>query len=105
VLEYIPCYGGPAEHLGLLPAKRLASSEILIEQNIKKRTGPALCVLCGVYTVAGWQSTVLGLEYVKRTVGGTCSRPHTCTYKEIFQWPIYIYGSWLADLFCRPDIR
>jgi hypothetical protein len=47
ILEYIPCYGGPAEHWGLLPATRLASSEILIEENIKKRTGPALCVLCG----------------------------------------------------------
>jgi hypothetical protein len=46
MLEYIPCYGGPAEHWGLLPATRLASREILIEQNIKKQTGPALCVLC-----------------------------------------------------------
>jgi hypothetical protein len=46
MLEYIPCYGGPAEHWGLLPATRLASREIHIEQNIKKRTGPALCVLC-----------------------------------------------------------
>jgi hypothetical protein len=45
--SYIPCYDGPAEHWGLLPASRLASREILIEQNIKKRTGPALCVLCG----------------------------------------------------------
>jgi hypothetical protein len=33
--------------LGFLPATRLASRKILIEQNIKKRTGPALCVLCG----------------------------------------------------------
>jgi hypothetical protein len=46
MLEYIPCYGGPAEHWGLLPASRLASREILIEQNIKKRTGPSLGVLC-----------------------------------------------------------
>jgi hypothetical protein len=47
ILEYIPCYSGPAEHWGLPPsATRLASGEILIEQNIKKRTGPALCVLC-----------------------------------------------------------
>jgi hypothetical protein len=36
--------------LGLLPATRLASREILIEQNIKKWTGPALCVLCGLTT-------------------------------------------------------
>ncbi len=45
---------GPAEHWSLLPATRLASRIILIEQNIKKRTGPALCVLCA-YT---------GLHYV-----------------------------------------
>jgi hypothetical protein len=48
MLEYILCYGGPAKHRGLLPATRLASRKILIEQNIKKRTGPALCVLCGL---------------------------------------------------------
>jgi hypothetical protein len=47
MVEYIPCYGGPAEHWGPLPATRLASRKILIEQNIKKRTGPSLCVLCG----------------------------------------------------------
>jgi hypothetical protein len=46
-VEYILCYGGPAEHWGPLPATRLASRIILIKQNIKKRTGPALCVLCG----------------------------------------------------------
>jgi hypothetical protein len=34
---------------GLLPATRLASREILIEQNIKKWTGPALWLLCGIY--------------------------------------------------------
>jgi hypothetical protein len=44
MMEYIPCYGAPAEHWGLLPAIRLASREILIEQNIKKQTGQALCV-------------------------------------------------------------
>jgi hypothetical protein len=32
-------------HWDLLPATRLAGGKILIEQNIKKRTGPALCVL------------------------------------------------------------
>jgi hypothetical protein len=46
MMEYIPCYSGPAEHWDLLPATRLASREILIEQNIKKRTRPALCALC-----------------------------------------------------------
>jgi hypothetical protein len=48
MVEYILCYGGPAEHWGPLPATRLASRKILIEQNIKKRTGPSLCVLCGL---------------------------------------------------------
>ncbi len=52
MLEYIFCHGGPAEHWGLLPATRLASREILIEQNIKKHTGPSLCVLCGCKTSA-----------------------------------------------------
>ncbi len=33
-------------HWGLLPSTRLAIRIILIEQNIKNRTGPALCVLC-----------------------------------------------------------
>jgi hypothetical protein len=47
MVEYIPCYGGRAEHWGPLPATRLASRKILIEQNIKKPTEPALCVLCG----------------------------------------------------------
>ncbi len=42
MVEYILCYGGPEEHWGPLPATRLASRKILIEQNIKKRTGPAL---------------------------------------------------------------
>jgi hypothetical protein len=46
MMEYIPCYDPPAEHWGLLPATRLASRKILIEQNIKRQTGPALCVFC-----------------------------------------------------------
>jgi hypothetical protein len=37
-----------AEHWGVLPATRLVSREILIVQNIKKLTGPALWLLCGV---------------------------------------------------------
>jgi hypothetical protein len=44
VVQYIPCYGAPAVHWGLLPATRLASRKILIEQNIQRRTGPALYV-------------------------------------------------------------
>jgi hypothetical protein len=46
MVEYIPSYSAPAEHWGLLPATRLASRKILIEQYIKKRTGPALWLLC-----------------------------------------------------------
>jgi hypothetical protein len=46
MVEYILCNSGPAEHWGPLPATRLASRKILIEQNIKKRMGPALCVFC-----------------------------------------------------------
>jgi hypothetical protein len=45
MLEYIPCYSAPELHWYLLPATRLASRKI--EQNIKKWTGPALCVLYG----------------------------------------------------------
>jgi hypothetical protein len=42
LVEYIPCYSAPAVHWGLLPATGLASRKILIEQNIKRRTGPEL---------------------------------------------------------------
>jgi hypothetical protein len=48
MVEYIPCYSAPTVHWGFLPATRLASRILLIEPNIKKRTGPALCVLCGI---------------------------------------------------------
>ncbi len=58
MVEYIPCYSGPAEHWGFLPATRLASRIILIEQNIKKRTGPALCVLCAT-TLTNTQAAAL----------------------------------------------
>jgi hypothetical protein len=44
MVEYIPCYFAPELHCGFLPATRLASRKILIEQNIKKWTGPALYV-------------------------------------------------------------
>jgi hypothetical protein len=40
----------------------LASREILIEQNIKKRTGPALCVLCGSGHEPGAASTSHSFE-------------------------------------------
>jgi hypothetical protein len=60
MLEYIPCYSGPAEHWGLLPATRLACREILIKQNIKKRTGPSLCVLCDSNSVPSVPSGGIG---------------------------------------------
>jgi hypothetical protein len=47
IVEYIPCCTAPALHWCLLPATRLASRKILTEQKIKKRTGPALWLLCG----------------------------------------------------------
>ncbi len=46
MVEYIPCLSAPAVDWGFLPATGLASRIILIEQNIKKRTGPALWLLC-----------------------------------------------------------
>jgi hypothetical protein len=46
MVVYIPRYSAPALHWGLLPASRLASRNILIEQNIIKQTGSSLCVLC-----------------------------------------------------------
>jgi hypothetical protein len=53
--------------LGFLPATRLASRKILIEQNIKKQTGPALWLLCGPYnTVPGSASTWGGGEWSYR---------------------------------------
>jgi hypothetical protein len=44
MVEYIPCYGAPAVHWGLLPGIKLLSRKILIELNIKRRTGPVLYV-------------------------------------------------------------
>ncbi len=49
--------------LGFLPATRLASREILIEQNFQKRTRPALCVLCG-YAKTGSASCKLACTTV-----------------------------------------
>jgi hypothetical protein len=60
MMEYILSYGGPAEHWGPLPVTRLARRKILIEQNIKNRTGPALCVLCDVNIL---KSLTLSLSY------------------------------------------
>ncbi len=65
MLEYIPCYSAPAEHWGFLPATRLASRIILVEQKIKKQTGPALCVLCGPHCGADFQCVHL-VQYVRQ---------------------------------------
>jgi hypothetical protein len=59
MVEYIPCYRAPVEHWGFLPATRLASRIILFEQNIKKRTGPALCVLCGLMSYISRRKSLL----------------------------------------------
>jgi hypothetical protein len=42
LVEYIPCYSASAVLYGLLPASRIASRKIHVEQNIKIHTGPAL---------------------------------------------------------------
>jgi hypothetical protein len=44
LVEFIPCYSATAVYWGLIPVTRLASRKILIEQNIKRQTGPALYV-------------------------------------------------------------
>jgi hypothetical protein len=51
-MEYIPCYSARAVHWGLLPGTK----KILTEQNIKRRTGPALSVL------ASWIRTLPALK-------------------------------------------
>jgi hypothetical protein len=53
--------------LGPLPATRLASRKILIEQNIKKRTGPALWVLSGPRI---WCSVQCTVNAVQSAAGG-----------------------------------
>jgi hypothetical protein len=51
-MEYIPSYCAPAVHWGLPPATRLVGRKILMEQNIKRRTGTALYIfsLLGIHT-------------------------------------------------------
>jgi hypothetical protein len=71
-MEHIPCCTAPAEHWGLIPTSRLANRNILIEQNIKKRTGPALCELCctvrsAVHTV-GWLYSLVSVLLAACTV-------------------------------------
>jgi hypothetical protein len=77
MVEYIPCYGGPAIPWGFLPATRLASRKILIVQNIKKLTGPALWLLCGLYCIQV-QYRVIGVHPTGLTVArgvGRCPLP------------------------------
>ncbi len=61
MMEYIPCYSYTRITPGVLPSSRLASRKILIEQNIKKRTGPALCVLYGCGTAGRITQTDISL--------------------------------------------
>jgi hypothetical protein len=66
---YIPCFSAPVVHWVSLPANRLASRKILIEQNIKKRTGPALCVLCGRDSQIKWvEAGAEGFHVLVRSV-------------------------------------
>jgi hypothetical protein len=62
MMEFILCYGAPTEHWGLLPATKLASRKILIGRNIKRRTGPALCVF-----------SLLGRDSLFRIHSGLCT--------------------------------
>ncbi len=71
MVEYIPCCTAPALHWCLLPATRLASRKILMEQNIKKRTGPALWLLCGYDSPCLFQGTYV---FIKGVCTGVLTR-------------------------------
>jgi hypothetical protein len=98
MVEYIPCYGALAEHWGLLPATRLASRKILIEQNIKKRTGPALCV----FSLLGPRTVVVYIPYSRvnsvYTVPCTHNKPPPRQYSPRSA-PSDIFVSYLPDSF------
>jgi hypothetical protein len=59
----------PAVHWGLPPATRLASRTILLEQNIKRRTGPAFYVF--FLLVPNYSLGVLSRLYVKLVLDHT----------------------------------
>jgi hypothetical protein len=97
MVEYILSYGGPAEYWSPLAATRLASRKILIEQNIKKRTGPALCVLCGNTKNGRFLSggIILGSPlsctdlflYTVTLPAASCDAPPTLSYtKVLLNW-------------------
>jgi hypothetical protein len=67
MVEYILCYCGPAEHWDPLPTTSKASRKILIGQNIKKRTGTALCVLCGLYHIS-WAMLYWNVQYTMHSL-------------------------------------
>jgi hypothetical protein len=72
---------------GLLPATRLASRKILIEQKIKWRTGPALCVY-----IAFWPIPTIGVFCTVQCMY-TCSKYTLYTLQNILaiknkQWKL-----------------
>ncbi len=86
MLEYILFYGGPAGHWGPLPATRLASRKILIDQNIKKRTGPALCSLCGLNHLSlrsHFVSTYISTSYSYQCTEASMAVPWN---RELLEW-------------------
>ncbi len=81
MVGYIPYWSAPAVYWGLLSATRLACRKILIKQNIKKRTGAALWLLCGPVTNVCVQHQ--NLQYV-HTV-------HTEQNKAVFHYDYTLY--------------
>jgi hypothetical protein len=99
-MEYIPCCTAPAEHWGLLPATRLAS-----RKNIKRQTGPALCVFsllgsqCLGYTA---KETDSGPRITPRTdSGGGLSKYPTSS--AILPWKIAPAQILEDNCYIQPD--
>jgi hypothetical protein len=67
-LETAPMWVSPTQHWILLPVTRLAGRIILLEQNIKTRTGPALCLLCALYALHTHKLQVLQKTAAKFSV-------------------------------------
>ncbi len=82
MMERIPCYSILELHQGLLPAARLASRKILIKQNIKKRTGPSLCVLCGEHL---YYCTLCNLHAYILSCGGSTMEVHQSISQPLIQ--------------------
>jgi hypothetical protein len=93
MVEYIPCYSALAVHWGLLPGTRLAGRKILIEQNIKKRTGPALCVLGGC-TLPSW---VRLASYAGCYMYRAPAVMHRTGYRHYCAYPVSYLFAWLLS--------